>query len=167
MSPRTSIAGEVGLDMTRFPTASHLISVGRTLPAPRRERRQAPLASDPQGGPVAEDHAGQRCVGSREDQGHLPAGPVSAPARPAWRQEGDHRGRRFDAYRRVDRILRARSRTKTSAPSTSPAATRSTPHVVCSADSKISDSPSKSVPRALGFLCGIAGSGIGNQRASA
>jgi hypothetical protein len=41
---------------------------------------------------VAQDHPGQRCLGGGQDQGHLPLGTVSTPARAAWSQEGNHRG---------------------------------------------------------------------------
>jgi len=39
--------------------------------------------------------------GPRSRRRALPSSPVSTPARPASRQEGDHRGRRFDAHRRL------------------------------------------------------------------
>ena len=77
------IVAEIGIDMSRFPTAGHLISWAGLCPEERRERRQAPLDTHPQGRAVAEDLARPVRLGGDPDQGHLPAGPVPPHQSPA------------------------------------------------------------------------------------
>ena len=41
-----TVIAEIGTDMSPFPTVGHLLSWAGFVPAPRRERRQAPLNAD-------------------------------------------------------------------------------------------------------------------------
>jgi hypothetical protein len=63
------IVSEIGTDMARFPIAGHLIFVGRTVPAQRRERRQAALHPAAQGRTLAEDDPGAVRVGGQPQKG--------------------------------------------------------------------------------------------------
>ena len=68
------IVSEIGVDMSRFPTAGHLISWAGLCPRNDRERRQAPLDSVAAGSAMAEDHIGAGgLAAARCKQGYLPA----------------------------------------------------------------------------------------------
>lgn len=145
------IAGEVGLDMTRFPTAGQLISWA----GPARDSTRAQANTDPVG-------SARALPGSRP-RWSPPLGPRSRPRAATSRPSFNACGRGVATRKRSSRSLprcspprttsfATRFPTRTSVPSTSPVATRSTPCVVCSVASKILDSRSKFVPRPLGFL---------------
>ena len=89
------LAGEIGLDMARFPTAGHLISWA--LPQTRRECRQTPLDTYPQGCAVAQDRSDQCGVGRYSHQEFVPPLPIRETQSAARRQKGHRRGRGFDA----------------------------------------------------------------------
>jgi len=93
------IVSEIGIDMTRFPTAAHLL--GRPLPAQRRERRQAAFYSFASGGTLAQDHARPVCVVGSTSQDRLPACSVPALEEPSWSQESHHCRGCFHAHRRL------------------------------------------------------------------
>jgi transposase len=100
------IVSEIGTDMSRFPTAGHLNLLGRTMPAQRRERRQAPFHPAAQGSALAQDHSGAMRLGGRAQKGQLPAGSVSPPTRPPWRQKGNLCRRRIQLDRRLSHAAR-------------------------------------------------------------
>src|ERR1700719_2847549 len=75
--------------------------LGRPVPEKRRERRQAPIDSDAQGGPLAQDHPRAMRRGRRPQEGQLSPGPIPPPARPPRRQKGARRARRLDPDQRL------------------------------------------------------------------
>ena len=95
------IVSEIGIDMSRFPSArpSHLL--GWHMSAQRRECRQASIQSPAQGCSLAQDHAGAVRLGSGKKERQLPAGPILPHQSPAWPQEGDHGRRRLHPYRHL------------------------------------------------------------------
>ncbi len=73
------VVAEIGVDMSRFPTAGHLVSWAGTVSAQRRERRQAPLHPGAQERHLDQDDPGHRGLGCGAGQDQLPAGPVPPP----------------------------------------------------------------------------------------
>ncbi len=145
------IAGEVGLDVVRFPTASHLISWAGLCPR------------------LDESAGKHRSRRIRKGAPWLKTTLVSA-AWAAVTTKGTYLQAQFQRLRArrgaknaiiavaasmltaAYHILRDAVPTRTLGPSTSRVATRSTPRVACSNGSKTSDSPSRSAQRPLGFL---------------
>ena len=95
------IVSEIGIDMSRFPSArtSHL--VGWHMSAQRRECRQASIQSPAQGCSLAQNHAGAVRLGGGKKERQLPAGPILPHQSPARPQEGDHGRRRLHPYRHL------------------------------------------------------------------
>ena len=100
------MVAEIGVDMSRFPSAGHLDLLGRAVPAQRRERRQAPLDPGAQERHLDQDHPGDRRLGCGAGQDQLLACPVPAHQGPPRRQEGHPRRGRLDAHRRLPHAAR-------------------------------------------------------------
>jgi transposase len=73
----TSILAEIDRDMSRFPSAGHLRRLGRSVPRPKRERRQAPVRAPAQRRSLAQDHARPVRLGGQAQEGQLPTEPSS------------------------------------------------------------------------------------------
>lgn len=71
------LAGEIGLDRSRFPDGRPPDFMGWAVSQAPRERRQAPLGADPKGCAVAQDVADQRGEGGCANQAHLPPCPIA------------------------------------------------------------------------------------------
>jgi transposase len=85
------IVAEIGVDMTRFPTAGHLASWAGLCPGNNESAGKHLLGQDPQGLQVARDHpepGGQR---RRPQQRHLPGRPLR-PHQGPTRASASHRG---------------------------------------------------------------------------
>ena len=100
------LVAEIGVDMSRFPSAGHSDLLGRAVPAQRRERRQAPLHPGAQERDLDQDHPGDRRLGCGAGQDQLLACPVPAHQGPPRRQEGHPRRGRLDAHRRLPHAAR-------------------------------------------------------------
>ena len=100
------IVSEIGIDMSRFPSArtSHL--VGRHMSAQRRECRQASIQSPAQGCSLAQNHAGAVRLGGGKKERQLPAGPILPHQSPARPQEGNHGRRRLYPHRHLPHAQR-------------------------------------------------------------
>src|SRR5215831_18346829 len=99
------ILAEIGRDMSRFPTAAHLI-LGRPVSEERRECRQAALDPDAQRRRLAQDHPRSTRRGRCPQESQLSPGTVSLAARPPRRQKGDWRARRLDPHHRLPHAAR-------------------------------------------------------------
>ena len=94
VSPKLAIAiiAETGLDMTRFPTAAHLVSWAASRPVARQIRTPEPQAEERPGRRLPEGllHPGRQ---RRREHRHLPrrAAPPAVPA--PRREQGQVRGR--------------------------------------------------------------------------
>ena len=128
------IVAEIGIDMSRFPTAAHLVSWAGLCPrndesaGKRRSTRVAPRR------PLAQDHPRHRRLGRRPHEGLLPPGAIPAPQVPPRRQESHPRRRGLHAHRLLLHAPRRRRRTATSAPTTSIAATKPRPSTASCGD---------------------------------
>ena len=77
---RAVLVAEIGVDMGPVPHAGASGLLARALPADGRERRQAPVDSDPAPDAVAGDGAGPGRVGGDPQSRQLSAAGTSAPA---------------------------------------------------------------------------------------
>jgi transposase len=98
----SSILAEIGLDMSRFPTAGHLLSWAGFCPRNEEsagKRRSPELVEGPaqERCPVAQDNPGPVRLGGDPQAGELCSGPVSSFEEPPRTQEGDLRRRRLPA----------------------------------------------------------------------
>ena len=86
--------------------------LGRAVPRPERECRQAQIHAPAQRRSLAQDHAGAMCLGGQTQQEQLLQGTIPSPVRSARATEGDLRRRRFDPHRHLPHaeIRRAASR---------------------------------------------------------
>ncbi len=94
------IVSEIGTDMSRFPTAGHLISWAGLSPATTR----APASAAPLGCARAHpgsDHSRAMRLGGQSQASQLFAGPVPTSPPPPRTEKGDLRGRRLDPHRRL------------------------------------------------------------------
>ena len=73
--------------------------LGRAVPRPERECRQAEVLAPAQGRALAEDHAGAMRMGGQTPEEQLLRGAVPSAERPARPAEGDLRRRRLHSYR--------------------------------------------------------------------
>jgi len=87
------IISEIGVDMSRFPTADHLALLGRAVSGEQRVRGQARQHPHPQREPGDPHRAGRGRLGRRPDQ-HLPRRPVPSPSPPVREEERRQSGRR-------------------------------------------------------------------------
>ena len=93
LSPRARHLAEVGLDMTRFPTAGHLASWARFAPGVKESAgKKKGRGSTGHGNRYLAQVLGEAAVGCRQDR-HLPRRTLPAH-RPPPRQEEGHRRRR-------------------------------------------------------------------------
>lgn len=81
------LLAEFGEDLTQFPTASHLASLGRAVPRQRGERRQAFFRTHAQGRPVCAPHSGAECLGGFACQRLFSGGAVFSHRATAWTQK--------------------------------------------------------------------------------
>lgn len=86
-----TIIAEIGVDMTRFPSAAHLASWAGHLPGKLRVGGQTPTRHDPSRRSVAEIPAGRVRVGALA----APAAPTWARSTPGWRTAAARRRRRW------------------------------------------------------------------------
>ena len=86
------ILAETGLDMSRFPTAGHLVSWAKLVPAHHPVRGPQPLRQDRQGQPLPQGHPRRGRRRGRQDR-HLPGRAVPAAGQ-ADRQAQSPRRRR-------------------------------------------------------------------------
>ncbi len=114
------IVSEIGTDMSRFPTAGHLVSWAGLCPRndesagkrrSSRLRHGAPGTASPCLPPadrfaMAQDDAGAVRLGRHTQEGQLPASPVPAAATPARTQEGHLRRRSLPPHRRLPHVAR-------------------------------------------------------------
>jgi transposase len=101
------IVAEIGFDMSRFPTAGHLVSC-RALSALAGKRRQASLDADATWQSVAQNDARPSRLGGRPHAQHVPSRPVSSSQESARTQEGDSRGGRIHPDRGIPHFERRR-----------------------------------------------------------
>jgi transposase len=92
------IVSEVGIDMSRFPSAEHLLSWACICPrndesaGKRRSNRMR------KGRHLAQNHAGTVRLGGDKKERQLSAGPILPHQSPSWPQKGDHGRRGLDPY---------------------------------------------------------------------
>ena len=104
-----AILAETGLDMTRFPTAGHLVSWAKSAPlvkesAGKEERQELHRPRQPLPGP----DPGQRRSGRRQNR-HLPRRALPAHRPPPRRQESQRRHRQIHPRDHLAPALRPRS----------------------------------------------------------
>ena len=97
----TTILAEIGRDMSRFPTAGHLIALGRAVPRAERECRQTKIRAPAERRSLAQDHARAMCLGRQTRQAQLLQRAVPSPVRPARAAEGDLRCGCFSPHRHL------------------------------------------------------------------
>ena len=105
------ILAEIGRDMSRFPTAGHLISWAGLCPRNDEsagKRRSTRMRK----GAAWLKHPRPMRLGCRPQKGQLSAGAVPSSARPPWRQKGDRRCRRLDPDRPLPHAWYALSRSR-------------------------------------------------------
>lgn len=88
------------------PRSLHYLSrlqylVGRTLSAPGRERRQAPLDAHPPRDPLAQDDLDPRRMGRDPEEGQLPARAIRQAEEPSGAEESHRRRRGLHAHSRL------------------------------------------------------------------
>ena len=94
-----TIIAEIGVDMSIFPSAKHLASLGRPMPRQPPVRRQAPLGQDPQRLEVARLGARRSRAGRDPLQAQLPRRAIRPPTPAARPQEGARRRQALDHRR--------------------------------------------------------------------
>ena len=94
------LVAEIGVDMSRFPSAGHLVAWAGLCPrldesAGKRRHPHPPWGS------LAQDHFGHCRLGCRRSPRHLSACPVLPAQEPPWSEEGDYCRRCLDADLRL------------------------------------------------------------------
>ena len=89
------ILAEIGTDMSRFPTAGHLV-VGWHVPRQQRVRRQTPIRAHPPRRQMVADRARRSRPGRRPIEEHLPVRPIPSDPRSTRSGPGCGRGRALD-----------------------------------------------------------------------
>jgi hypothetical protein len=91
------LVAEIGFDMTRFPTAGHLVSWAGLCPRLDESAGESQLHPHPPQSPLAEDDPRPRRVGRRPQEGRLPLRAIPPPQESPGPEEGHCRGCRLDA----------------------------------------------------------------------
>jgi transposase len=91
------IVAEIGVDMTRFPSAGHLVSWAGLCP--KNDESAGKRRSTRQGRALAQDPAGPGGLGRNPSQAQLPARPLPSRRRAPRSAQGDHRRRRRHPHR--------------------------------------------------------------------
>ena len=93
------ILAEIGRDMSRFPTAGHLLVWAGMCPSQNESAGKRKSSRLRKGGSLAQDHPRSVRLGGDAKEGQLLRGAIQAAARQARPKEGDLRRRRLDAHR--------------------------------------------------------------------
>jgi len=110
------VVAEIGVDMSRFPTAGHLVSWGGLCPRNDESAGKRRSTRVRQKRHLAQDHPRHRCLVCSAEERELPPRPIPPPQIPPRRQESDPRSRSLNAHRvlphapRRRRLRRPRSR---------------------------------------------------------
>ena len=95
------ILSEIGIDMSRFASAAHLLSWTCICPRNDEERRQASIQSRAQRFGLAQDHDGAMRQGRRQKEGQLSSGAILPHPGAPRRKQGDPGGGSFHAHRHL------------------------------------------------------------------
>ena len=85
-----AILAEIGVDMSRFPSAKHLARLRRRLSGQQTEWGQAPLRQDHQGQCALARRADRSGLEHQSHERQLSLGPVSSVSTPAGQNESRH-----------------------------------------------------------------------------
>ena len=111
--PGISLAGaqgilaEIGLDMTRFPTAGHLVSWAKLSPRTIQSGAKQPLRQDRQGQPLPQGHPRRGRRGGRQDR-HLPGRTLPAAGQADRQAQGPGRRRPLHPGHHLAPAIRSR-----------------------------------------------------------
>src|ERR1700736_3945691 len=97
----TTILSEIGRDMSRFPTAGHLVAWAGLCPGQNEsagKRKPAPPCAGAPGGALVEDDARPMRLGGQAEKGQLLQSPVLPVAKQAWTAESHLRRRRLNPH---------------------------------------------------------------------
>ena len=95
------IIAEVGDDMSRFPTAGHLLSWAGLVPRLDESAGKRPFDTDQEGRSLAQAHAGTVRLGRSAQEKQLFPSPIPAPESASRGEKGGRRGRRLDPHNRL------------------------------------------------------------------
>ena len=139
------IIAEIGLDMSRFPTAGHLVSWAKLSPRTIQSGARSRCRQDRQGQPLPQGRARRGRRRGRQDR-HLPRRTLPADRQAPRQAQGPGRRRPLHPGHRLAPARRPQPpATATSAPATTPAASTKTARpATTSASSKPSATPSPS-----------------------
>ena len=132
------IIAEIGVDMTRFPTAGHLASWAGIAPGQQHHRRQTPLGQDHQGQPVARRHPQPVRLVRRPLPQHLPRQPSTGDWPDASARRKPPSRSATPSWSSAGTCSPTTPTTTTSAATTSPAATPTATTTASSANSTTS-----------------------------
>src|SRR3979411_2890049 len=94
----TTILSEIGRDMSRFPTAGHLVAWAGLCPGQNESAGKRKPVASAQGGALAEDDAGPMRMGGQAKEGQLLQSPVLPAASQARTAESNLCRRRLDPH---------------------------------------------------------------------
>ena len=118
------LIAEIGTDMSQFPTAGHLLSWAGLVPRLDESAGKRRSTRVQEGCALAQAGAGPVRLGRSAQEEQLLPGPVPAAQSAPRPQEGSHRGCRLDPDHGLPHAGATAPATRTSGPTTSPAATR-------------------------------------------
>jgi transposase len=105
-----TLLAEIGVDLTRFPTAKHLASWAGLCPGNHESAGcplgDAPRWGHPEGKSLAASESGSGGARRGPHQGHLSSGAVPTLGSPSWPGEGRGRRRPLDLGHRLPRVDR-------------------------------------------------------------